>query len=114
MVHGSAYCALAPLHVQSDLRFASRIAASEPAEKVQRLLGVPRASLGSLSEANRVFDAELLKGLIGELASQLQPLPHDPRLSDVGAVLTLVDGTLLDALPKMAWALWKDDRQDRK
>ena len=79
-------------------------------KKVQRLLGVPRASLGSLSEANRVFDAELLKGLIGELASQLQPLPHDPRLSDVGAVLTLVDGTLLDALPKMAWALWKDDR----
>lgn len=79
-------------------------------KKVQRMLGVPRASLGSLSEANRVFDAELLKGLIGELADQLQPLPHDPRLSDLGAVLTLVDGTLLDALPKMAWALWKDDR----
>jgi len=78
--------------------------------KVQRLLGVPRASLGSLSEANRVFDAELLKGLIGQLAAQLKPLPHDPRLSDVGAILTLVDGTLLDALPKMAWALWKDDR----
>lgn len=79
-------------------------------KKVQRMLGVPRASLGSLSEANRVFDAELLKGLIGELADRLQPLPHDPRLSDLGAILTLVDGTLLDALPKMAWALWKDDR----
>lgn len=79
-------------------------------KKVQRLLGVPRASLGSLSEANRVFDAELLKGLIGELASQLKPLPHDPRLDDLGAILTLVDGTLLDALPKMAWALWKDER----
>jgi hypothetical protein len=79
-------------------------------KKVQRLLGVPRASLGSLSEANRVFDAELLKGLIGELACQLKPLPHDPRLADLGAILTLVDGTLLDALPKMAWALWKDDR----
>lgn len=79
-------------------------------EKVQRLLGVPRASLGSLSEANRVFDAELLRGLIGELAGQLQPLPHDPRLADLDAMVTLVDGTLLDALPKMAWALWKDDR----
>ena len=79
-------------------------------KKVQRLLGVPRASLGSLSEASRVFDAELLKGLIGELAKQLKPLPHDPRLDDVGAILTLVDGTLLDALPKMAWALWKDER----
>jgi DDE family transposase len=79
-------------------------------KKVQRLLGVPRASLGSLSEANRVFNAELLKGLIGELAAQLKPLPHDPRLSDLGAILTLVDGTLLEALPKMAWALWKDER----
>jgi hypothetical protein len=79
-------------------------------KKVQRLLGVPRASLGSLSEASRVFDAELLKGLIGGLANQLKPLPHDPRLDDVGAILTLVDGTLLDALPKMAWALWKDER----
>ena len=79
-------------------------------KKVQRLLGVPRASLGSLSEANRVFDADLLKGLIGELAGELQPLPHDPRLADLNAILTLVDGTLLDALPKMAWALWKDER----
>jgi hypothetical protein len=79
-------------------------------KKVQRLLGVPRASLGSLSEANRVFDAALLRGLMGKLADQLKPLPHDPRLDDVGAILTLVDGTLLDALPKMAWALWKDER----
>jgi hypothetical protein len=79
-------------------------------KKVQRRWGVPRASLGSLSEANRVFDAQLLKGLIGELADQLKPLPHDPRLGDLGAILTLVDGTLLDALPKMAWALWKDDQ----
>lgn len=79
-------------------------------KKVQRPLGVPRASLGSLSEASRVFDADLVKGLVGELADQLQPLPHDPRLADLGAILTLVDGTLLDALPKMAWALWKDER----
>jgi hypothetical protein len=43
-------------------------------KKVQRLLGVQRASLGSFSEANRAFDADLLKGLIGELASQLKPL----------------------------------------
>jgi hypothetical protein len=79
-------------------------------KKVQRLLGVPRASLGSLSEANRVFDADLLRALIGELADQLKPLPHDPRLNDLGAILTLVDGTLLSALPKMAWALWTDEK----
>jgi hypothetical protein len=66
--------------------------------------------LGSLSEARRVFDADLLRGLIGELAERLGPLPHDPRLGDLGAVLTLVDGTLLSALPKMAWALWTDEK----
>ena len=78
-------------------------------KKVQRLLGVPRAALGSLPEANRVFDAELLKGLIGDLAKRLDPLPHDSRLEDVDAVLTLVDGTMLNALPKMAWAMWIDE-----
>ena len=30
-------------------------------KKVQKLLGVPRCSLGSLSEAPQVFDADLLK-----------------------------------------------------
>lgn len=79
-------------------------------KKVQRLLGVPRAALGSLSEANRIFDAQLLEGLIGQLAKRLEPLPHDSRLGDLDAVLTLVDGTLLQALPKMAWALWTDEK----
>jgi hypothetical protein len=79
-------------------------------KKVQRQLGVPRVALGSLSEANRVFDAELLKGLIHELAQRLDPLPHDSRLGDLNAVLTLVDGTILQALPKMAWALWTDEK----
>jgi len=79
-------------------------------KKVQRVLGVPRSSLGSLSEAARVFDSELLVGLIGELAHRLGPVRHDARLDDVGAVLTLVDGTWLTAVPKMVWALFQDDK----
>jgi len=77
-------------------------------KKVQKVLQVPRASLGSLSEAARVFDADLLKGVVEELAAELRPLPHDPRLDDVQKILTLVDGTVLAALPKMVWALWQD------
>src|SRR5947207_338738 len=42
--------------------------------KVQRLLGCERASLGSLSEASRVFDPELLREIIGTLAAQAVPL----------------------------------------
>ncbi len=77
-------------------------------KKVQKVLGVPRASLGSLSEAARVFDADLLKGIVEELAMELRPLPHDPRLEDIQKILTLVDGTVLAALPKMVWAVWQD------
>ena len=77
-------------------------------KKVQKKLGVPRSSLGSLSEAARVFDSDLLKGIIGELAGQLKPIPHDSRLSDIDAILTIVDGTLLTALPKTVEALSGD------
>lgn len=77
-------------------------------KKVQKKLGVPRSSLGSLSEAGRVFDSDLLIGIIGELASELKPIPHNSRLSDIKAILTIVDGTLLKALPKTVDALWGD------
>jgi hypothetical protein len=79
-------------------------------KKVQRVLGVPRASLGSLSEAACVFDASLLEELLGELVRELKPVPHDARLDQVDKILTLVDGTYLTALPALArWALWEDD-----
>ena len=76
--------------------------------KVQKKLGCARASLGSLSEANRVFDASLLLPIIGELAGKLNPIAHDPRLDEVKGILTLVDGTLLKALPKLVEAMWLD------
>lgn len=76
--------------------------------KVQRALGVARTSLGSLSEAARVFDADLLKPIIRQLSEQLLPLQRGPEAEALQA-LTAVDGTLLPALPKMAWALWNYD-----
>jgi hypothetical protein len=76
--------------------------------KVQKLLGCERAALGSLSEAGRVFDPALLREIIGELAAQALPQIHG-REAEALRGLTAVDGTLLTALPKMAWALWVDD-----
>ena len=78
--------------------------------KVQRVLGVPRSSLGSLSEAARVFDSELIKPVIQQLLAQCGPIRHDPRLEDIDAILTAMDGTLIPALSKMQWALWRKDR----
>jgi hypothetical protein len=73
---------------------------------VQRKLGCPRTSLGSLSEAASVFDADRLKEIIAELGAQLAPLGRDPRLKDIPHALTLVDGTLLSVLPKLMRASW--------
>lgn len=77
-------------------------------QKVQRELKVAKSSLGSLSEASRVFDAELVYPIIRELADQLMPLQKGTEAEALKA-LTAVDGTLLPALPKMAWALWNYD-----
>jgi len=81
-------------------------------KKVQKKLGVPRASLGSLSEASTVFDSELMTEIITALGQKLKPVSHNAKLNDLGGILTAVDGTVIKALPKMAWALWVDD--DRK
>lgn len=78
--------------------------------KVQRLLGCPRASLGSLSEANYVFDADLLRGVIGKLVERLSPIHKDTRLDELKGILTLVDGSLLPALPKLTEAMWLDEK----
>jgi hypothetical protein len=77
-------------------------------KKVQKRLGCPRVSLGSLGEASSVFDAHLLQEIISELATQALPLQTGPEAEALKG-LTAADGSLLPALPKMAWALWVDD-----
>lgn len=79
-------------------------------EKVQRLCGVKPTSLGSLSEAARVFDPRALEPIIAQLAAQAArsrtAFPSAKEASLAG--LIAVDGSLLPALPRMAWALWQD------
>ncbi len=77
-------------------------------KKVQERLGISRVSLGSLSEASRVFDAAALQGVITELAERALPLAGAADLKALEG-LTAVDGSLLPALPRMAWALWVDE-----
>ncbi len=78
-------------------------------DKVQKQLGCERVSLGSFSEASGVFDAELLPPIIQELAAQALPLQSGKEAEALRG-LTAADGSLLPALPKMAWALWVDDQ----
>ncbi len=74
-------------------------------EKTRQELGIERASLGSLSEAARVFDAEKLRPIIQELAAQAVPLAAG-REAEALEGLTAVDGSIFPALSRMAWALW--------
>jgi hypothetical protein len=78
-------------------------------KNVQRKLGVPRASLGSLSEAATVFDSAVMVKIVEQLGARLQPLRVSDKLHHLPGILTAVDGTLLKGLPKIAWALWIDD-----
>ena len=79
-------------------------------KKVQKKLGCPRASLGSLSEATTVFDSSLMQEIIDGLATKLKPVDFNNKLDGITEVLTAVDGTLIPALSKMTWALWKTDK----
>jgi hypothetical protein len=79
--------------------------------KVQKLFGCERVSLGSLSAASRVFDPELLQEIIVELAQDVRVRPvMSERDAEALRDLQAVDGSLLPALPKMAWALWQDNQ----
>jgi hypothetical protein len=75
---------------------------------VNRRFGLPRVSLGTLSAAARDFDATAVRAVVGELAGQALPLVAG-REAEALRGLTAVDGRLLPALPRMAWALWQDD-----
>jgi hypothetical protein len=72
---------------------------------VAKRLGVKRFSLGSFSEAPTVFEPELLKRVIAELGAKANRLSVTPELARLKHLLTIVDGTLLATLPKLASTL---------
>jgi hypothetical protein len=67
-------------------------------------------SLGSFSEAQGVFDPELLRQVFLDLSGEIHTSWGDARLAHLADRLKLVDGTLLPALPRMHWALWLNEQ----
>ena len=109
-LHYDQYAALILLYFFNPIVTSLRgIQQTSELKKVQRILGCSRAALGSLSEAARVFDADLLRGIIGELVEKLPPIDKSSWFDDIKGIITLVDGTLLPALPKLVEAMWLDD-----
>ena len=107
-LHYDQYCMLLLLYLFNPIVTSLRgIQQASELKKVQKKLGCARAALGSLSEATSVFDPERLKEIIAELGDQLKPLQQDKRLSNIKQTITLVDGSLLSALPSMMEASWR-------
>jgi hypothetical protein len=110
LLHMDQYVALLLLYMFNPICTSLRaLQQASELKKVQRKLGVPRASLGSLSEAATVFDSQRMVEIVAELGAQLQPLTVPDKLRDLPGILTAVDGTLIRALPRITWALWLDD-----
>jgi hypothetical protein len=110
VLHYDQYAALILLYFFNPIVTSLRgIQQTSELQKVQRLLGCSRAALGSLSEAARVFDADLLRGIIGDLVERLPPISRNSAFDDIKGVLTLVDGSLLPALPRLAEAMWLNE-----
>jgi hypothetical protein len=63
-------------------------------------------SLASFSEAQHLFDPQLLAVIVRELAQQArrQPAFGDPQIRAAVEALTVVDGTVFRAVQRMAWA----------
>jgi hypothetical protein len=117
-LHFDQYVTLVVLYLFNPL--VDSVRTLQRATAVNRLaerLGVKRFSLGSFSESVRAFEPEKLKGVIAQLAGELRPLHADPRLAQplkqpLGHTLRIADGTVLDAIGKVADAFWlkfKDD-----
>jgi hypothetical protein len=108
-LHYDQYAALLLLSYFNPLLQGLReLQAASDLKKVRKELGVPHAPLGSLSEAARVFDPQLLREIFLELAAQvtIRNGLARPQGVPLELVLTALDGTVLAALPKMLWALW--------
>ena len=108
------YCKLVLLYLFNPLIGSVRmLQESLQLNNAARAVGVKRFSLGSFSEAPAVFNPEALKEVIKELAGELQPLAGDPRLKDLKHLITLADGTILAALPKLASTIYNQGRDGK-
>ena len=90
------------------LKTARALCAASRFQRVQaEVCGQPIA-LASFSEMQHLCDPDLLAGLLRDLAAEALPVFGDARLRAQVGELTANDGTLLPALPRMAWALWQN------
>ena len=90
------------------LKSARSLCVASRFKRVQQEVSRQPVKLTSFSEMQHVCDPELLAGLLRDLAGQALPTFGDAGVRQKIGELIATDGTLLPALPRMAWALWQN------
>jgi Transposase DDE domain len=104
------YCVLVLLFLFNPIVTSLRgLQQASELKKVQRKLGCPRASLGSLSEATQVFDPEPLREIISELLGHVEPIRQVGR-GQLAQELIAVDGSVVKTLSTIAQAAYLKNR----
>lgn len=82
--------------------------------RVRKRYGSPRVPKSTLADAQRMFDPELLVGLIRQLREHVRISRHDARLDDLTQKLLAVDGTFFTVAPRIAWAVFNQNDRPGK
>jgi len=76
---------------------------------------VPKSTL---SDAQAIFDPNLVGPLVADLYQRVPSLPHAPELDELLKTLTAVDGSFFAMAPRVSWAVYNKPnatpRQPRK
>ena len=91
-----------------EIKTARALCGASKFERMQAEVCREPVSLASFSDMQSVADPELLAGLLRSLSAEAMPVFGDTRVRDKVQELVAIDGTLLPALPRMAWALWQN------
>jgi len=89
------------------------LCASSQVERVQREVCGRPVSLASFSDTQHLLDPELLAALLAELGAEALARNPAPRAGGLPH-LSAVDATLWEALPRMAWAIWRTQNKTQR
>jgi hypothetical protein len=105
-LHMDEYCLLVLMWLYNPVIDSLRgLQQASDLKKVQKRLGVGRASLGSLSESVSIFDPEPLAELAEELSSKL-PRRTPETFGVIDKKVTAVDGSVFRLLAQIAELAW--------
>lgn len=90
------------------------LCASTRMEKVRRIVSRNEVSLGSFSEAQTIFEPEILRKVLKNVSSKVNGNFGDKRLKKMLEEIVAVDGSLFDALPRMTWAVYRSSGKNNK